>query len=128
MARTLAMRTTTNMKWQDILPVLVSIVVIVAVAVLEKQSKFIAAITATMPLTAALALWIVYSSSEGDGDSMTDFSLGLVMGIVPTVAFAVAAWLAFRAGLKLVPALVVAYGTWAIGVGILVGLRKTLGL
>ena len=43
------------MRWQDILPVLLSIIVIIAVAVLEKQSKFIAAITATMPLTAALA-------------------------------------------------------------------------
>lgn len=116
------------MKWQDVIPVLLSIIVIIAVAVLEKQSKFIAAITATMPLTAALALWIVYSSSEGERDSMTEFSRGLVMGILPTIAFTVAAWLAFRGSLKLVPALVIAYSTWAIGVGLLVGLRKTLGL
>ena len=86
------------MKWQDVLPVLLSIIVIIAVAVLEKQSKFIAAITATMPLTAALALWIVYTSSEGERDSMTEFSRGLVMGILPTIAFAIAAWLALRAG------------------------------
>jgi hypothetical protein len=116
------------MKWQDVLPVLISILVIIAVAALEKQSKFIAAITATMPLTAALALWIVYSSSEGDGESMSEFSLGLVMGIMPTIAFAVAAWLGFRAGLKLVPALLVAYGTWIVGLGLILGLRKTLGL
>jgi hypothetical protein len=116
------------MKWQDVLPVLISVIVIVVVAILEKQSKFIAAITATMPLTAALALWIVYASSKGDKSSMTDFSQGLVLGILPTIAFAIAAWLSFRAGLKLVPVLVVAYGTWAIGVGILVGLRKILGI
>jgi hypothetical protein len=59
---------------------------------------------------------------------MTEFSGGLVMGIVRTIAFAIAAWLAFRAGLKLAPALVISYGTWAIGVGLLLGLRKTLGL
>ena len=116
------------MKWQDVLPVLLSIVVIIAVAVLEKQSKFIAAITATMPLTAALAIWIVYSSSEGERESMTEFSRGLVLGILPTITFALVAWLAFRAGLKLVPTLVIAYGAWAIGVGLLIGLRKTLGL
>ena len=116
------------MNWKDILPVLLSIVVIVAVAVLEMQSKFVAAITATMPLTAALAIWIVYSSSEGDSDSMTDFSRGLLLGIVPTIAFAIAAWLAFHAGLKLVPTLALAYATWAIGVGLLVGFRKTIGL
>ena len=55
------------MKLQDILPVLVSIAVIVLVAVVEKQSKLIAAITATMPMTAPLALWIVYSSADGLG-------------------------------------------------------------
>jgi len=114
--------------WKDTLPVLLSIIVIIAVAVLEKQSKFVAAITATMPLTAALAIWIVYSSSEGDQESMTEFSRGLILGILPTIAFVVTAWLAFRAGLNLVPALVVAYSIWAIGVFLLVGLRKTLGL
>ncbi|MFN2190455.1 MAG: hypothetical protein ACK2T3_16955 [Candidatus Promineifilaceae bacterium] len=116
------------MNWKDILPVLLSIIVIIVVAVLEKQSKFIAAITATMPLTAALAIWIVYSSSEGESGSMTDFSRGLVLGILPTIAFAIAAWLSFRAGLKLVPALAIAYGTWAVGVGLLVSLRRGLGL
>ena len=116
------------MNWKDILPVLFSIVVIVAVAILEKQSKFVAAITATMPLTAALAIWIVYSSSEGESESMTDFSRGLVLGILPTIAFVVAAWLSFRAGLKLVPTLAIAYATWAVGIGVLVGLRRTLGL
>ena len=116
------------MNWKDVLPVVISVVVIIAVAILEKQSKFVAAITATMPLTAALAVWIVYSSSEGDSESMTDFSRGLVLGILPTIAFAIATWLSFRAGLKLVPALAIAYGTWALGVGLLVGLRRTLGL
>jgi hypothetical protein len=114
--------------WKDTLPVLLSIIVIIAVAVLEKQSKFVAAITATMPLAAALAIWIVYSSSEGDQESMTEFSRGLILGILPTIAFVVTAWLAFRAGLNLAPALVVAYSIWAIGVFLLVGLRKTLGL
>ena len=114
------------MNWKDALPVILSIAVIIAVAILERQSKFIAAITATMPLTAALAIWIVYSSSEGDQDSMTEFSSSLALGILPTVAFAIAAWLSFRAGLKLVPTLAVAYATWAVGVGILLGLRRAL--
>ena len=58
------------MKTQDILPVLLSIVVIILVAVLEKQSKFAAAITATMPIGATLALWIVYSANDGDRGTM----------------------------------------------------------
>jgi hypothetical protein len=40
------------MKSQDIIPVVLSIAVIVLVAVIEKQNKFAAAITATMPIGA----------------------------------------------------------------------------
>ncbi|HUV27219.1 MAG: hypothetical protein WA997_02675 [Anaerolineales bacterium] len=44
------------MKTQNILPVLLSILVIIVVAVLEKLSKFAAAISATMPIGATLAI------------------------------------------------------------------------
>ncbi len=60
------------MKSQDILPILLSIAVIILVAVLEKQSKFAAAITATMPIGATLAIWIVYSANSGDQQTMKD--------------------------------------------------------
>ena len=113
------------MKAQDVLPVLLSIVVIVLVAVVEKQSKLVAAITATMPIGASLALWIVYSANNGDRETMERFALGLLLGIVPTLGFLVAAWLAARAGLKLVQTYLVGYGVW--GVGLLLVLRRSLG-
>ena len=116
------------MKTQDILPVLLSIAVIILVALLEKQSKLIAALTATMPLTAPLALWIVYSSNAGDKTAVTQFSLGLVVGLLPTLAFLVTVWLAARAGMKLAPMLVTGYGVWALGVTILYLFRSMLGI
>ncbi len=115
------------MKTQDLLPVILSIIIIILVAVLEKQSKFFAAITATMPVTAALALWIVYSSSGGEKEAVTSFSLGMVLGFLPTLAFAVALWLAARAGLKLVPMIATGYGVWALGAFILYLFRNWLG-
>lgn len=45
---------------------MLSIVVTILVAVLEKQSKLAAAITATMPLIIDLAFWIVYASADGE--------------------------------------------------------------
>jgi uncharacterized membrane protein (GlpM family) len=116
------------MKSQDILPVVLSVIVIIIVAILEKQSKVIAAITATMPLTAALALWIVYASSDGEKTATTQFSLSMVFGFIPTFFFMVAAWLAARAGWKIGGQLIAGYGIWAIGAGILYMLRKTLGI
>jgi hypothetical protein len=111
------------MKLQDVLPVILSIIVIILVAVLEKQSKLFAAISATMPLAAPLALWIVYSSSGGDNAAVTSFTKSMFLGFLPTLAFIVAVWLAARAGMKLVPMILTGYGVWALGAGILYLLR-----
>lgn len=116
------------MKSQDILPVLLSIIVIVLVAILEKQSKLIAALTATMPLAAPLALWIVYSSNSGDKAAVAQFSLSLMLGLFPTLAFLVTVWLAARAGMKLGPMIVTGYSVWAVGATLLYILRNTLGI
>lgn len=116
------------MKTQDILPVLLSIVVIILVAILEKQSKFAAAITATMPIGATLALWIVYSANSGDQETMKEFSTGLLLGIIPSIGFLFAAWFTSRAGLKLVPLLLVGYAVWGVLLGAIVMLRRVTGV
>jgi hypothetical protein len=102
------------------------ITVIILIAVIEKQSKFFAAITATMPLTAALGLWIVYSSSSGDSRSVSEFSQGLVLAIIPTLGFLVSVWLLSRAGYKLLPMLAIGYCVWAVGLIVLVSIRRIL--
>jgi len=114
-------------KLQDILPVLASIVIIILVAVIEKQSKFAAAITAVMPIGATLALWIVYSSNEGDPQMMDQFSQGLLIGILPTLGFLIITWLTARAGLKLIPILLIGYSVWGVGVGLTFLVRRWLG-
>jgi hypothetical protein len=116
------------MKSQDVIPVLLSIIVIILVAVLEKQSKLFAALTATMPLTAPLALWIVYSSNAGEKTAVTNFSLSLVLGLLPTLAFLVTVWVAARAGMKLVPMIMTGYSVWGAGALILYLLRNLLGI
>jgi hypothetical protein len=116
------------MKSQDIVPVLLSIVVIILVAVFEKQSKLFAALTATMPLGIPLALWIVYSTNAGDKQVVSQFSLSLLLSFIPTLAFVVTIWIAARAGMKLVPMLATGYSVWAAGALILYLLRNTLGI
>jgi hypothetical protein len=116
------------LKTQDILPVILSILVIILVAILEKQSKLVAALVAVMPLAAPLALWIVYSSNGGDQAAVSQFSLSLLLGLLPTFAFLIAVWLAARAGVKLVPMILTGYGVWAVGAVILYFLRNMLGI
>ena len=117
-----------QLKLQDILPVVLSVMVIVLVAIIERQSKTFAAITATMPLTIPLTLWIVYSSNNGDKLVMSSFAQNLFFSILPTVAFVIAIWLAARAGYKLLPLLGIGYAVWAIGSGLMLILRRWLGL
>jgi hypothetical protein len=116
------------MKSQDIVPVLLSILVIILVAILEKQSKLFAAITATMPLTAPLTLWIVYTSNAGEKTAVTQFSLSLLLALLPSLAFLVTVWLGARAGMKLLPMILSGYGVWAMGATLLYLLRNTLGI
>jgi len=116
------------MKSQDIVPVILSIVVIIIVAVLEKQSKLFAALTATMPLTAPLALWIVYSSNAGNKEAVSNFSLSLLLGLFPTLAFLITVVFAARAGMKLLPMILTGYSVWGVGALILYLLRNTLGI
>ena len=116
------------MKSQSVLPVLVSITVIILVAVLQRHSKLVAAITATMPLSAPLALWIVYASASGDRATVAQFSRGLLIGLIPTIGFMVTVWLAARAGLKLVPMILIGYGIWGIVLVLVVVMRRSLGV
>jgi len=116
------------MKSQDIVPVVLSVTVIILVAVLEKQSKLFAALTATMPLGIPLALWIVYSSNAGDKQVVSQFSLSLLLSFIPTLAFVVTVWFAARAGMKLVPMILTGYSVWGVGALILYLLRNVLGI
>jgi hypothetical protein len=114
------------MKWHDVFPVIISMGVIILVAFLQRQSKLIAAVTATMPVTIPLALWIVYSSSQGEKQAVERFTQGLAIGIIPTVAFAMALWIMARLGLKLAPMIVLAYAVWAGTLALVLGLRRLL--
>jgi len=112
------------MKWKDALPVAISVIVLVVVAIVERHSKLVAAITAVMPLGAPLALWIVYSANDGDPTIVADFNRGMLIGVLPTLGFIAAVWLCARIGMKLIPMLAVGYAVWAIGVGLIALLRQ----
>ena len=115
------------MKWHEIIPVFISVVVIVLVAALEKQNKLVAAVTATMPLTMPLALWIVYAANQGERVAVEKFTQGLVLGILPTVGFALATWVGARLGLKLGALLALGYTAWGVSLLLLLGIKRLWG-
>jgi hypothetical protein len=112
--------------WRQIAPVLVSILIIVAVALLRNHSRVLAGILGTMPINVALSLWIVYSGANGEKSSIRQYTDTLPFGILGTVAFILAVWLAARAGWKLLPMLAVGYVTWGVTLALIFALKQWL--
>jgi uncharacterized membrane protein (GlpM family) len=75
-----------------VVPVLLSVLIVVLVAVVQEQSRHLAAIIATMPLTAPLAMWVVFSASRGDQRQTADFVGSMVLGSVASLVFVLACW------------------------------------
>ncbi len=82
--------------WQRVLPVIVSIVIIIAVAILREYSKTFAAVAATMPINIPLALWIVSAGSTRQ--EMQEFTHAVLLNIWPPIVFVIVTGLAARAG------------------------------
>ncbi|RMF80731.1 MAG: hypothetical protein D6737_07110, partial [Chloroflexi bacterium] len=104
-----------NIDIQRTLPVIVSIMIIIGVAVLRNYSKTLAAITATMPINVPLALWIVYSGANGDQQTLIEFNQNMLLGIIPSLVFLAIAWWAARSGWSLPMTLGAGYVGWAVG-------------
>lgn len=58
---------------ERVVPVVLSVLVILLVAVVQERSRHLAAIIAAMPLSAPLAMWIVFSATHGDQRQTADF-------------------------------------------------------
>ena len=97
-----------------VLTVLLSVLIVVLVAVVQERSRHLAAIIATMPLTAPLALWIVFSASDGDQRQTADFAASMIVGAAGSVVFVLACWLGFRQGWGFPITLIAAAVLWAL--------------
>lgn len=111
---------------RQILPVGISIVIILIVAVLRNYSKTLAAIFATMPIGLPLSLWIIAGTDGSDSAAMAVYAEKLIVGLFPTMAFIIVAWLAMRAGWSVLPAILVGYVGWGILLGLLILVRGGL--
>jgi len=97
---------------QRAVTVLLSVLIVILVAVVQERSRHLAAILATMPLTAPLAMWIVFSASSGDQGQTGDFVRSMVIGSVASLVFVLACWLGLRQGWGFLVTLAFASTIW----------------
>jgi hypothetical protein len=113
--------------WPRVLPVLVSIVVIVLIAIVSEQSRVLAAVVTTIPVKITLAMWLVSVASEGDSTRMTELTGSVFAGLIATLSFAFVAWMAARAGHGLLPILGFGYLAWAVVFGAGLAVQRAFG-
>lgn len=73
---------------------------------------------ATMPLTSLLVLLWLYSDNPGDSRLMTDYTRGVLWGIIPTVLFFAVALVCFRRQWPLPLVLSVSFAAWLAGAAV----------
>jgi hypothetical protein len=81
---------------ERVVPIVLSVLIIVLVAVVQERSRHLAAIIATVPLTAPLAMWIVFSATQGDHRQTAEFASSMFVGVVASLAFVLGCWFGFR--------------------------------
>lgn len=118
-----------HIDWPRVLPVIVSIGIIIAIAVLRQYSRTFAAIAAVMPINIPLGMWIVVSGETGESAqaALADFSRALLVNIIPTLLFMAAAWWLTREGYGLLPTIIGGYVVWGLGLLAIFWLRGQLG-
>jgi uncharacterized membrane protein (GlpM family) len=97
---------------ERVVPVVLSVLIIVLVAAMQERSRYLAAVLATMPLTAPLAMWIVFSASEGDQRQTADFVGSMVLGFAASLVFILACWFGLRQAWGFLVTLVGASAVW----------------
>jgi len=102
--------------WEKVYPVVVSIGIIIFVSAASERFRPVAAITAVMPLTAPLALWIVFQNTGGDHQATAQFVGTMLWGLIATWVFLLVCWLALRARWSLPAVLLAGYGAWLLSV------------
>lgn len=73
---------------------------------------------ATMPLTSLIVLVWLATDNPGNRTLLTDYTKGVLWGIIPTVLFFLAAYACFRKELPLSLVISAAFAVWLIAAGV----------
>ena len=90
-------------------------VIIIACAQIGRRYPSLGGLIATMPLTSLLVLIWLHLDRPEDFRLMTDYTRGVLWGIVPTILFFAAAQYCFRRQIPFSLALTAGFAVWLCG-------------
>ncbi|MBN1787833.1 MAG: DUF3147 family protein [Sedimentisphaerales bacterium] len=92
----------------------ITVVIIIFCSQIGRKAPTLAGLIATAPITTLIVLMWLWSDKSGDFKLMTDYTVGVLWGIIPTVLFFLAAFFCFRKHLSILPTLAVSSAIWLV--------------
>lgn len=93
---------------------LITNIVIICCAQLGKRFPATAGLIATMPITTlAVLLWL--HSDTRDNTLLTDYTRGVLWGIIPTILFFATALVCLRRGMPVPATIAAGFAVWLVG-------------
>jgi uncharacterized membrane protein (GlpM family) len=93
---------------------LISLFVISVCAAIARKVPTLAGLIAVMPLTGLIVLVWLYLDNPDNFTLMTDYTKGVLWGIIPTILFFLVAFVCFQKQLPLWMVLCVSFTVWLI--------------
>jgi uncharacterized membrane protein (GlpM family) len=103
---------------QFFLKLLITNIIIIFCTLIGRKLPTLSGLIATMPLTSLIVLVWLHTDNPGDFRLMTEYTKGVLWGIIPTILFFAAAYLCFRKQLPLPTVLPVGFGVWLLGAAV----------
>ncbi len=93
---------------------LITVAVIAFCSQIGKKAPALAGLIATAPIITVIVLLWLWSDNPGNFKLMTDYTRGVLWGIIPTVLFFIAALLCLKRQISILPTVAVSFAIWLI--------------
>ncbi len=101
-----------------LLKLVITNAVIIACTQIGRKYPTLAGLIATMPLTSLIVLVWLASDNPGEKRLLTEYTRGVLWGIIPTVLFFLAAYACFRKELPFSVVLAASFAVWLVAAGV----------
>jgi hypothetical protein len=112
---------------QTIIKVVLTSVLVVAIAEAGKRSVLLASILASLPLTSVLAFIWLYADT-GDTEKVAALSIGIFWLVLPSLILFIALSLLLRSGAGFAPSLALSIGLTAGGYALMLAVLSRFGI
>jgi uncharacterized membrane protein (GlpM family) len=93
---------------------IITVAIIIFCSQIGRKAPALAGLIATAPITTLMVLLWLWSDNTGNFKLMTDYTIGVLWGIIPTILFFIAVFFCFKKQLTILPTVTFSFAIWLI--------------